>query len=242
MLISVRELHHYWNVTPIGVVHVGAHEAEELLEYRNNRFGQVIWVEAQPNLAEKLRVSTFGSGDSVIEAAVWHEKDIPMKLKISSNSQSTSLLEFGSHEVTYPDIAFIETIEVLTQTLDDVIDPIKEFNFLNLDIQGAELHALKGFEKQISKLNWIYTEVNHEEVYLGCTLVDDLDAFLATHGFSRKATRWCLGKGWGDALYIRNGYHKRYKRPFGRFASSVRWYLPELARYLRIKFSRYREA
>jgi hypothetical protein len=76
------------------------------------------------------------------------------------------------------------------------------FNFLNLDIQGAELMALKGGTKAIEHAKVIYLEVNTEEVYKGCALITELDNFLDTYKFKRVITEM-TEYGWGDAVYIK---------------------------------------
>lgn len=235
MLITVKELQKLWDVKPTGVVHVGAHEAEESQDYLEYGFGNVTWIEAQPSLAESLRNSVLGLGDTVIEAAVWDKKGLTMNLNISSNGQSTSLFEFGTHEDSYPDISYVETFEIKTQVLDDLIDSNVQFDFLNLDIQGAELHALRGSISHLSKINWIYTEVNREKVYLNCALVKEIDEFLADHGFVRTTTRWCIGKGWGDALYIKKDLHKTFKKPIARLASISKWYITQFLKLIASK-------
>ncbi len=50
------------------------------------------------------------------------------------------------------------------------------------------------------------SEVNLEELYEGCCLIDELDEYLKSFGFERKITKlWDDGAvGWGDALYIKN--------------------------------------
>ena len=139
----------------------------------------------------------------VIEAAVWEENGVPLKLHIASNSQSTSLLNFGSHTDSYPDITYVSEINVSTKRLDSLIKLDEMPNFINLDIQGVELSAIKSLGPLLDAVNYIYTEVNKVEVYEGCTLVDDLDRYLLSEGFKRVTTRWYLKEGWGDALYIR---------------------------------------
>jgi hypothetical protein len=54
----------------------------------------------------------------------------------------------------------------------------------------------------LSNFKWIYSEVNAQELYKGCVLVNDLDLFLNGFGFKRVETQWCGNTGWGDALYI----------------------------------------
>ena len=195
----------YWNIAPTGVLHVGAHLGEEAADYEKFGWTPVIWVEAQPNLVQKLKSNLDYSNHKVIEAAIWEEDGVHLKLHVASNSQSTSLLNFGTHADSYPDITFVSEIEVITQRLDSIIEPSEIPNFINLDIQGVELPAIKSLGKLILSVDYIYTEVNKTDVYQGCTLVTDLDDYLLVNGFKRATTRWYLKEGWGDALYIRIG-------------------------------------
>ena len=217
MYITVSELSKYWNIAPTGVLHVGAHLGEEASDYEKFGWTPVIWVEAQPSLVKVLNSKLDPAKHKVIEAAVWDQDGVPLKLHIASNSQSTSLLNFGSHADSYPDITFVSEIDVSTKRLDSLIKPDEMPNFINLDIQGVELSAIKSLGKLLLSVDYIYTEVNKNEVYEGCTLVTDLDEFLVVNGFKRASTRWYLKEGWGDALYIRinavNGLKLRHRIP-----------------------------
>ncbi len=73
---------------------------------------------------------------------------------------------------------------------------------MNFDIQGAEIKALKGAECVLPFANALYMEVNVEELYKGCGLLPEMDAYLKERGFDRVLTRM-IPKGWDDALYIR---------------------------------------
>ena len=71
MFISVSELSRFWNIKPKGVLHVGAHLAEEAADYEKYGWLPVTWVEAQPNLVEVLEVNLHFPDHKVIEAAIW---------------------------------------------------------------------------------------------------------------------------------------------------------------------------
>jgi FkbM family methyltransferase len=215
MFIKVSELSKYWGMAPTGVLHVGAHLAEEASDYEKFGWLPVIWVEAQPDLVAKLVSNLDASKHKVIEAAIWEEGGVAFKLHIASNSQSSSLLNFGSHSDSYPDITFVSEIDVITKRLDSLVKKEEMPNFVNLDIQGVELSAIKSLGNLLLSVDYIYTEVNKNEVYKDCTLVKDLDEYLSVNGFERVSTRWYLKEGWGDALYIRNskmGISKSLKR------------------------------
>ncbi len=190
-----------------GVIHVGAHEAEELNDYVSAGKTKVLWVEANPGkwcaLSEKLdaypsmHLGRFAAASSTGGRAT---------LNIASNGQSSSLLPFGSHADSYPLISFTEEVEVDLCSVDDWISRLgvnpADYNFLNLDIQGYELNALRGMARQLRYVDYVYSEVNFEDVYVGCAKMTELDEFLGGYGLKRVAVV-DTGAGWGDAFYSR---------------------------------------
>lgn len=202
MLISPSRLRQLFGVRPSGVLHVGAHQAEEFEEYRKAGFGPTIWVEAQSELLARIREVIAGSEDSVVEAVAWSETGKKLTFQVTSETQSSSLFGLADHLLEYPQIQTMEERQVTTVRLDEVVPPESPFDFVTLDIQGAELEALKGMGDLLSRVKWIFTEVNRREMYEGIPLVQDLDDFLSRQGFRRVVTLW-YPAGWGDALYAR---------------------------------------
>ena len=231
MFFGVKELVEDWSVTPRGVLHVGAHMAEELDEYVAAGWNEVTWVEAQPDKVAYLR-DKVPKHHKVIQAAVWDKAGVVLDFHISNNSQSSSLLDFGTHSESHPDIEAIETVQVTTTTLDDLVTNSKDIDFINLDLQGVELRALRGFTNGLKHLKWIYTEVNKEDVYRDCDKIQELDAFLVEHSFYRVATRWWANEGWGDALYVRANVDlpNSMNKTIARYASSALWEIKRLVR------------
>lgn len=215
MLIPAKEISRIWGIKPNSILHVGAHHAEELEEYKSlewaNQWG-VIWVEAQESLISNLKALISGSNSKVIHAAIWDEDDKELEFKITNNSQSSSLLNLGTHKTNYPDIGVTQSVKIFTKRLDTVLEADSKIEFLNLDIQGVELRALKGLGMRISDVRWIYTEVNSQMVYKECALISDIDIFLKDKGFTRVATFWVAGRGWGDALYIGNYFEIPFRK------------------------------
>jgi FkbM family methyltransferase len=200
VLISVKELYEFWKVRPSGVVHVGAHAAEELEQYEIFGFGPVAWVEAQPLLASELK-KRIKPPSVVIEALIWDTSGQQMALKLTNNSQSTSVFDFGTHEIDYPDIRVVGEISLTTVRLDEILPQGFTHSFLNIDIQGAEYQALKSLGKVIGNFQYIYLEVNNDQVYRGIQQVAEIDGLLGESGFVRVATIWTTAS-WGDAFYI----------------------------------------
>lgn len=206
MLIKLDYLVKKYNVNINGIIHVGAHECEELIKYNSQNIlnENIYWVEGQISKVNKMKEK----GIQNIYHAIIDEKDKePVTLNISNNGQSSSILHFGSHLRHHPEVHYVSKLNTETIRLDTLINeqkiPIQKINFLNLDIQGVELRALKSLGNYLKHIDYIYTEINTEDVYLNCDQINKIDEYLNKHGFKRVETKMYKQCGWGDAFYIK---------------------------------------
>jgi FkbM family methyltransferase len=233
----MKKLVRVFNVKPLGILHIGAHEAEELDEYMGSGVAgsqPIRWIEANPELANNLMKNLDPKNNIVINAAVWDIDGEKISFNITSAPASSSLLDFGTHAEKYPDIEVVRKVEVTTRRVDSIFSAEDSFDFAVLDIQGAESRALAGFGKLIEKINWIYLEVAKTEIYVGSGTVRDLDRQLNELGFARVITFWQRKLGWGDALYIRKSLTSlSSKQSLAKWVIQLRWYsrswIPEWA-------------
>jgi FkbM family methyltransferase len=202
MLISLHDLVKKYNIQFKGILHVGAHECEELNDYeRYIQRNQILWVEALP---DKVQFCKQRYPNVLIENAIVSDTVKKVRFNVSNNGQSSSILEFGLHSTFHPEIHYVSSFESETKLLKDVICKYNiNYNFLNFDIQGLELKALKGMEEYLNKVDYLYTEVNSDYVYKNCALIGELDEYLLKFGLVRVETQWCGDNRWGDAFYIR---------------------------------------
>jgi FkbM family methyltransferase len=202
MLISLHELIKKYNIQFKGILHVGAHECEELSDYEKyiDR-SKILWIDA---LVDKVNLCKAKYPNIQIENAVISDKYETVMFNRSNNGQSSSILEFGLHSTFHPQVHYIESYEVQTTMLKDIINKYNiSYNFVNLDIQGVELKALKSMEEYLHNIDYIYTEVNSDYVYKDCNLITEIDDYLKVYGLYRVETQWCGNFRWGDAFYIR---------------------------------------
>ncbi len=207
MLIDIHYLVKTFNLKINGILHVGAHECEELSDY--NKIGitndNIYWVEALKDKVDLIKNSN--KSIKIYQAVIDEIDNKEVVFNITNNSQCCSILDFGSVETNYPTIKIVNKRVVKTTRLDSLIlqnnIPISDINFLNLDIQGVELRAIKSMEKYLCHIDYIYTEVNTEEVYKNCDLLKDIDIYLLSFGFKRTVQNICHKVGWGDVLYIK---------------------------------------
>jgi FkbM family methyltransferase len=202
MLINLHELVRKYNIQFKGILHVGAHECEELKDYNlyiaNDK---ILWVEALPNKVHQCKQKY---PNILIENAVVSDVIEIVKFNVSNNGQSSSILEFGLHSKFHPHVHYVNSFQTETKLLKDILPKYNiKYNFLNFDIQGAELKALKGMENYLNDVDYLYTEINSDYVYKDCALVTELDDYLLKFGLRRVESKWTDFK-WGDAFYIRN--------------------------------------
>ena len=207
MLIPFPNLVRKYNLKINGILHIGAHLCEELSWYNNFGIGndKIIWVEANPKLVKE---NMDRDNSIIIKNFICTDTDDGSSiLNISNNGQSSSILEFGTHSKNHPQVVYVDTIEVTNRRIDTMykIDNIPNnfANFLNIDIQGAELLALKGTGNILNNFDYIYLEVNNDYVYKECALINEIDDYLKTFKFKRIDVSWTEAN-WGDAFYIKD--------------------------------------
>lgn len=205
MLINFNKLYVNYNLKISGILHIGGHLCEEIEDYEKYiSRNKILWIEAIPENVDKCKAIYK---NLLIENEVVSDVIEETNFYISNNGQSSSMLEFGLHKDLYPDIYYkasfktktIPTFDVIEKYINDI-----KFNFLNLDIQGAELKALKGLGDYLNNVDYIYTQVNSNYLYKNCALVGEIDEYLSKFGFKRVEVYWIPNYNWGDAFYIKS--------------------------------------
>lgn len=200
-------------IEPRGVIHVGAHEGQELARYNAIGFSRVLFIEANPIVYQRL-CHNVGSWPHVktVNVAVSNQNGTT-RLRVMSFDQSSSILPLKRHKDIYPSIKEEFQITVPTKTLDTLCAELQlscgDYNVLNMDIQGAELLALQGGTHLLAHIEAINTEVNFEELYENCARIEQLDAFLHGYHFTRIETVTPYHSSWGDAFYVKRREEKQ---------------------------------
>ncbi|MEL7035963.1 MAG: FkbM family methyltransferase [Cyanobacteria bacterium J06592_8] len=206
-MLDVQKLCQEYTITPRGIIHIGAHQAKGLDQYQKVNATQVLLIEANPTIFESLKEKVAGLENvQAIHCAISNQ-DGTANLHITSLDQASSILPLKKVEKIYKNIKETHQITVQSKKLDTLLEEQKlkssDFNILNIDIQGAELLAFQGAENLLKHIEAINTEVNYEELYEGCALIDQLDDFLEQYGFERVATTSPYHPTWGDAFYVK---------------------------------------
>ncbi len=206
MYISIQTIKNKYRTNLKGIVHLGAHLGEEAKDYAEVGCDKVIWVEGNPSLISELSSNLSVYPKNVVYNVLISDKDhSKVTFNITEFSQSSSILDLGVTQEIH-NTKVIERKELTARRIDTFFAEkgvnISEYNFLNIDLQGYELIALKSMGDQLDHIDWIYTEVNSRHLYKKCVLLDELDLFLLKKGFKR-VELFMTGWRWGDALYTR---------------------------------------
>jgi len=135
------------------------------------------------------------------------------KLHVNVDLSCNSFSPIAKHSVRYyPKAAEnTEVVEVNTTTIDHFCDTerIPHIDILKLDVEGAEIKALKGAHNKLSKqaISIIYTEVMFIPHYQDGCLVHELTAFLSQYNYTlfnlyhlKRAKNGQLR--WGNAIFV----------------------------------------
>lgn len=194
-------------LAPRGIIHVGAHNGEEVAAYLGLGFERVLLVEANPALAASLAARFADEPRVAVESCAVTDADGTVDLHIASSTVASSILELGRHADMFPDIRQTGSVPVRARTLDGVLaDPRHAggaYNIAVIDIQGAELLALRGANRLLPALDGLLIEVNFAELYQGSAQIEDIDDLLFAGGFARVMTMSPYRSAYGDAFYRR---------------------------------------
>lgn len=197
------------------VVHVGAHHGQELDDYLALKPRQILWIEADPQTYVELnrRMLSVTSKETKIlwlNAAAGDVDGLEIPFYRFNNNGASSSFFRGTDLLreTWKDIGLKETGEtpmLMTRRLDSIFRSI-DFQIMGpsilvLDIQGAELAALRGLGDLAQEFNFLEVEVSRESIYEGAPLFAELDSFLQTRGFMKTTdVPWH-----GDVVYSNSG-------------------------------------
>ena len=196
-----------------GVFHAGSYDGDEAVEYAGAGVDTVVWVEANPRILNRLihKTSKYCKNNYWYNHCLLDVDNQVQTFNISSNGQSSSVLEFGKdHSTLYPTIKYTDKFTVLTKRIDTLVAEQTDFNWNDInmlitDCQGADLKVIKGCGDLLKcpSLKIIKAEVELSEQYKDGTRHEELDEFLKQYGFSFDMYYHDYN-GWGDHYWFRH--------------------------------------
>lgn len=206
MLIDFPSACKRQGVTPTGILHLGAHDAEEVVMYRRHWPKMPVWwVEANPALIDGLerKLGRWANHHVIGPVAAGPQRG-EVEFHVANNGQSSSVLDLGTHAQVHPEIHYTADVVIAMDTVDNMAAECHiEANVLVMDIQGGEGGALQGAWRFLEGCHAVYSEINQRELYKGCWLLPEQDSWLGFRGFELRELVMAGSAGWGDALWVR---------------------------------------
>jgi len=193
---------------------------------------KIYGIDADPDACEAI------NRDLAEKQNPWQERHIPAALWSSAGTKTLYMTQSPACSSLFqPNTAYIDRltgyseqqqvvsqIEVETMTLDALCqaEAIDKIDFLQLDVQGAELAVLQGAASLLARsVLAVVSEVEFNHTYLGQPLFSDIDQHLRQQGFSLFDLYIAAGRSryrdapimsefhpgvlvWADAFYFRD--------------------------------------
>lgn len=176
-----------------GILHLGAHRGSEAEVY--NWFGKkVIWVEALPKTYSQLKENLYFYKNQLAYQAVLSDRDDEvLDFHISNYDAACSSIFKFTENIKRSEIwknrnhKMIKTVKLKSIKLDTLLNNnninTKDFDHWIMDLQGAELLALKGGENSLKNCKSIFIEVSLKSFYSNGSNWDEIKNWLAIKNF-----------------------------------------------------------
>jgi FkbM family methyltransferase len=228
-MLDFNKLIEKYDIKIKGILHIGAHEGGETLTYVKAGIKNVLLVEANPfrfiNLTESLNTGRYCVWCSPLKYEYFNESESQIlkgykvyNYAVSDRDEGTITFNLSNYDGGTDSIFKINEwgrdsswvpyehtsqIDVPTITLDKLVEDKETYNFLNMDVEGAELLVLSKSTEVLKNLDCIMLETQDKIRFEGSCTREELIEFLKPHGFELKEY-YDTGKEWGDCLFIKN--------------------------------------
>lgn len=178
------------------VLDIGANTGQFAAALRRAGFtGRIVSVEPLSAAFRQLQQAAASDAQWTAELAAVAAEAGVLSMNVSGNSVSSSVLPIlNRHASAAPGSQYVAVEEVPATTVDDLIakhELTPERTLLKIDVQGYELHVLRGAIGTLGRLAAVRTEMSLVALYEGQALLPDLLGELDRHGFDL----WSIERG-----------------------------------------------
>ena len=201
MIRNATYLKRLLKIKPTTIVHIGAHEAQDYKEYVTLGATEVHWGEADPQLAAEL-CNKFEAA-FVHQGVFWNKQDLEIDFFQAVEAKQSSAVPLNKNGP----IVLKGIKRLKTTTIDHVFNEkaLQQPIMLTLDIQGAELEALRGGVQFLKRVSYAVVEISkHTNEYQIVPTENQIDLFMLEQGFKKSIYRVGFGSTYKDQLYIKS--------------------------------------
>jgi FkbM family methyltransferase len=192
-----------------GIIQVGANDGREINQFINYTKNIICFepvLEARNRCSQ--RASQFKNTNIIISDYIISNKIGETEFYVGKESQNSSLFDLNPqrsaiHQRNQHDKKIILNSITLDEYFNITPTVNKEnYNYLYIDVQGAEHLVLEGATQILKQIDYIWMEVSYFDIYLGTMLFDDITKLLDNLGYELYHHKEII-EGQGDALYIK---------------------------------------
>lgn len=209
---NFEPIHYLSEWKPKGVIHVGANDGEEFVYYKSMGIKNLCGFEP---LKKPFKQFQIDHPDVLKFQLGWGAASGRYGINVTENDKASSILsvvdiegDWREHPVfkdwnmgQWPVVGkeIIEVVEYGKWMKKEQPYNPEDYNFLNMDIQGMELIALRGMGKQLDYFDALVIECSEEPVYVGEEPATEVVDWLKGKGFIQASPL----KLHGDILFLR---------------------------------------
>ena len=174
-------------ITPNTVLDVGANVGQ--FSVAASKFfpkAKIHSFEPQPECVGRLSRNVKKLDNIKVYPLALGEYEGEIKFYVNSHNHSSSILPLAeSHRVAFPEAQESEEITVDLSMLDKVLSGVDIVSpcLLKLDVQGYEVHALRGGMDTLRKVDFVILESSFKPMYKGESLFMDVVKVMQEFGF-----------------------------------------------------------
>jgi FkbM family methyltransferase len=213
---------------PFVVLDVGANDGQTIAEYRNILGADVTIhsFEPTPEIFERLSKRTAADSKTHVHNVAVSDSNGTATFHVTSMSLLNSLLPLAADDATYATGAkVVARISVPTVTLDSFCEEhrLGRVSILKMDIQGAELLALRGAARMLSqaRIDVVFLEVCFSDMYEGQVYLPEIMGLLrkddyklyGLYDFARELNGTL---GWCNAIFVSPETYAKLPKTFWR--------------------------
>jgi FkbM family methyltransferase len=210
---SIEEL----NIEPRGIIHAGFGVGFDLQFYVDLGFKDAMLIEANSEGCRYVQGQIEKLEDKIQTVLIWcaiSDFEGEADFHITNNLDCSSLLKPKELLTYYPKIKLdrVEKVQVTTMNKlfsNCILHDIKNYNVLNIDIQGSELDAIKGATDLLPYLDLINLEVENVYLYENNAITHEVVDYLRDKGFKMyRKTIMAKNGSFDDMIFVKESLIK----------------------------------
>lgn len=192
-------------ITFTNILELGSRDGEDAIWLADRFQADVVCWECNPNALPTCVSRLRGREDiTLVPLGAWSErKRLDFRPVVNGNIGASSFFHADTsypYEPAYQQTTVIVPVMRIDEWYEDTGTPAPQL--LCMDIQGAEMEALRGMGDMLHDVEVIITEGQEKRLYRDTPLIADIEEYLSQFGFTRVSEQM-VNPWFGDFMFSR---------------------------------------